>query len=84
MGRENMLTFGKITLVSSGENVEQLMIHLDALIKKHGYPDQYDHGSGNDDDDDFNEVEEELKSDAEKQNPNLGFQFPKKVDDGEE
>ena len=74
MARENMVTFGKITLVSSTEDVQQLMTHLDEIIKTHGYPDQVDHS---DLDDEFEEVEEELKSDAEKENPDLGMQFPK-------
>lgn len=78
MGRENVLTFGKITLVSSGENVEQLMVHLDALIEKHGYPDQVEHGSH---DDDFDDMEEELKPEGEKQMEEAGYVPPFKKEE---
>lgn len=65
MGRENVLTYGKITLVSSGENVDKLMEHLDALLEKHGYPDAQH--LPDDEDDEFQEMEEDLKSDAERE-----------------
>jgi hypothetical protein len=62
MGRENVLTYGKITLVSSGENVEKLMVYLDRIIQKHGYPDApTEHEI--EDDEEFEEVEAELAPD---------------------
>lgn len=64
MGRENVLTYGKITLVSSGENVEKLMDHLDELLQKHGYPDTQ---HLTDDDDEFEKIEDELKTEGEKE-----------------
>ncbi len=54
MGRETLLTFGKITIVSNGSTLKELEDTLSRVLKKHGYPESSD-------DADFDLGEEESK-----------------------